>query len=117
DLLILPGSKATVADLLHHTGSGLLPALRDAHREGAWVLGLCGGYQMLGQALEDRGGTEGGPGSWPGLGLLPVRTVFEAGKRTRWSSFVSAWPIAGRALSGYEIHHGRTEAAGGGEPL
>jgi adenosylcobyric acid synthase len=117
DLLILPGSKATVADLLHHTASGAAQAVREAHARGAWVLGLCGGYQMLGEELEDRGGTEGGPASWPGLGLLPIRTIFEAEKSTRLSVFRSAWPLPGRSLSGYEIHHGCSEATRGGEAL
>jgi len=85
--------------------------------EGRWVLGLCGGYQMLGDQLDDQGGTEGGPGTWPGLGLLPIRTVFEPEKRTQQSRCVSAWPVAGRSLVGYEIHHGRSSATGGGEHL
>jgi len=117
DLLILPASKATVADLVHHAASGLCHAVREAHREGAWALGLCGGYQMLGTSLDDRAGTEGGPRSWPGLGLLPIGTVFEPLKRTQQSRCVSAWPVPGRSLVGYEIHHGRSHATGGGEPL
>ena len=118
DLVILPASKATVADLVHHTVSGMAEAVREAHRSGAWVLGLCGGYQMLGMHLDDRAGTEGGPSSWPGLGLLPICTVFESEKRTRQSRAVSAWPLAGAALSGYEIRHGRSHAATkDGEPL
>jgi len=117
DVLILPGSKATVADLVQHTASGIASAISDAYRRGAWVLGLCGGYQMLGEQLDDDAGTEGGPAAWPGLALLPVRTVFEAAKRTRQSVFESVWPIAGRSLRGYEIRHGRTEAIGDGAPL
>lgn len=116
DLLILPGSKATVADLVHHTVGDMAHAVSEAHRAGAWVVGLCGGYQMLGEHLEDRGGTEGGPGSWPGLGVLPIRTVFEREKSTRRMSFLSAWPVVGRPLSGYEIHHGRSQLTTGGEP-
>jgi adenosylcobyric acid synthase len=117
DLLVLPGSKATIADLLHHTASGAAQTVHEAHRRGTWVLGLCGGYQMLGEQLEDRGETEGGPASWPGLGLLPIRTTFEAEKSTRLSEFRSAWPVVARPLSGYEIHHGRSEATGAGAPL
>jgi len=117
DVLILPGSKATVADLAHYTASGLSQAIADAAHHGAWVLGLCGGYQMLGEDLEDRARTEGGPARWRGLGLLPVRTVFEPTKRVQESTLLSLWPIAGRPLSGYEIHHGRTEATGSAEPL
>ncbi|GLH73476.1 cobyric acid synthase [Geothrix limicola] len=118
DLLILPGSKATVADLAHHASTGLAEAVRQAHARGAWILGLCGGYQMLGQSLLDEAGTEGGPASWPGLGLLPTRTVFRTEKATRPSDFESLWPEAGHALSGYEIHHGQTELVNaGGSPL
>ena len=118
DLVILPASKATVADLVHHTTSGMAEAVRDAHHSGSWILGLCGGYQMLGMRLDDRAGTEGGPGAWPGLGLLPIRTVFEPEKQTRQSQAVSAWPVADVALSGYEIRHGRSHAVTDeGEPL
>lgn len=115
DLVILPGSKATVADLVFHTGTGMAEAIRAAHRGGAWVLGLCGGYQMLGQELVDRAGSEGGPTRWPGLGLLPARTTFRAGKVTRQGCHASAWPARGHELGGYEIHHGETE--GSGAPL
>jgi adenosylcobyric acid synthase len=72
---------------------------------------------MLGMRLDDRGGTEGGPASWPGLGLLPIGTVFESEKRTQQSRWISAWPVPGQSLVGYEIHHGRSHATGGGEPL
>jgi adenosylcobyric acid synthase len=117
DVLVLPGSKATVADLAHLTASGVAAAIRDAFDGGTWVLGLCGGYQMLGELLEDEARTEGGPGVWHGLGLLPVRTVFEVTKSTRQRAVQSLWPVAGRPLVGYEIHHGRTEVSGIGAPL
>ena len=117
DLLIMPGSKATTADLAHFTAAGISEAVEQAFRDGVWVLGLCGGYQMLGERLEDPGRTEGGPAVWQGLGLLPVRTVFEVTKRTRQRTFHSLWPIPGRPLHGYEIHRGRTEATGGATPL
>jgi adenosylcobyric acid synthase len=117
DLLVLPGSKATIADLAHHTASGLAQVIVGAARDGAWVLGLCGGYQMLGEDLEDHACTEGGPARWTGLGLLPVRTIFEPTKRVQESTFVSLWPIAGRPLSGYEIHHGRSESTSNADPI
>jgi adenosylcobyric acid synthase len=117
DLIVLPGSKATLADLAHHTATGLAESLREAAARGAWLLGLCGGYQMLGRELRDAAGTEGGPATWPGLDLLPIRTVFEAAKVTAQSAFSSAWPEGGHRLEGYEIHHGRSEGLGGGEPL
>lgn len=118
DLLILPGSKATLGDLAHHASSGMAEAVREAASEGAWVLGLCGGYQMLGDGLLDEAGSEGGPRTWPGLGLLPVRTVFRTEKITSLGRFASAWPEPGHVLAGYEIHQGRTEGIpAGGEPL
>jgi adenosylcobyric acid synthase len=112
DLLVLPGSKATIGDLVHLTTTGMAQALQDAAQRGAWLLGLCGGYQMLGAELYDAGGSEGGPAQFPGLGLLPVSTSFEAKKITRQAAVKSRWPEDGHALSGYEIHHGRTALAG-----
>jgi adenosylcobyric acid synthase len=118
DLLVLPGSKATVGDLTHLAASGMAGALREAAAGGAWLLGLCGGYQMLGRDLRDPTGGEGGAAAFPGLDLLPVATDFEAGKVTRQAAAGSRWPEPGHALAGYEIHHGRTRLAGpGGEPL
>jgi len=118
DLVVLPGSKATVGDLVQLTASGMAEALREAAARGAWMLGLCGGYQMLGRELLDEGGSEGGPRSFPGLGLLPTATRFETEKITRQAQARSAWPEAGHGLEGYEIHHGRTELIGeGGEAL
>ena len=118
DLLILPGSKATVGDLVHLTATGMTQALAEAAADGAWLLGLCGGYQMLGRELLDSSGGEGGPASFPGLGLLPVATRFAAEKITRQARATSLWPESGHDLNGYEIHHGRTETvAAGGEAL
>jgi adenosylcobyric acid synthase len=117
DLLVLPASKATVADLVRHTASGMSLAVSEAYAAGCWILGLCGGYQMLGEHLEDVGGTEGGPKTWPGLGLLPIDTIFESEKRTRQQHCVSAWPVAGRPLAGYEIHHGQSRSTGRSESL
>jgi adenosylcobyric acid synthase len=108
DLLVLPGSKATVADLAFHVSTGMADSIVAAHARGAWVLGLCGGYQMLGTELRDDAGTEGGPRTWSGLGLLPVMTVFQPSKTTAPRTFDSEWPEAGHVLTGYEIHHGRT---------
>lgn len=118
DLLVLPGSKATVGDLVHLTASGMAEAVREAAEGGAWLLGLCGGYQMLGQALSDPNGSEGGPEAFPGLGLLPTATLFESDKHTRPAEVLSCWPEVGHALAGYEIHHGATRLAEEqGEPL
>jgi adenosylcobyric acid synthase len=114
DLVILPGSKATVADLQHHASTGLAEAVRAGAASGAFVLGLCAGYQMLGRRLVDPDGTDGPPGLWPGLDLLPVETTFGPDKQLSTSHLTSAWPSAGEALSGYEIHRGITTAVGAG---
>jgi len=113
DLIILPGSKATVADLQHHTASGLAAAVAQAAGAGVWLLGLCGGYQMLGEGLRDPLGTDGPAGDWPGLGLLPIQTAFTTDKHLGAPAFRSAWPRSGCALTGYEIHRGRTVASAG----
>lgn len=117
DLVILPGTKNTMEDLawLRETGleAGILELVR---KEQVPVIGICGGYQMLGQELLDPEGVEGRPGSrMPGMGLLPVRTVF-AGQKTRTRIHGELLPgsrmFAGcgeRRLEGYEIHMGRTE--------
>jgi adenosylcobyric acid synthase len=116
DLLVLPGSKGTLGDLAHHGATGMAEAIRTAHAGGAWVLGLCGGFQMLGEVLEDPLGGEGGPCRWKGLGLLPLQTRFSAAKTTEDRVYHSLWPETGHELAGYEIHHGQSRAQGG-EPL
>ncbi|MBW3549137.1 MAG: glycerate kinase, partial [Actinobacteria bacterium] len=99
DLVVLPGTKATVADLEWLRGRGLHRAIEAS---GARVLGICGGYQMMGRTIVDH--VESGRGAVEGLGWLDADTVFEADKITR--------PRRGRALgaevTGYQIHHGRT---------
>ena len=114
DLLILPGTKNTVDDLLWLRQSGLEAALQKLTANGTPILGVCGGYQMLGQQLDDSTGSESGhPQTLRGLGLLPTRTVFtEQKRRTQVSAVVSASPFAGAKLDGYEIHTGRTEVDG-----
>jgi adenosylcobyric acid synthase len=101
DLLILPGTKATVADLAWLRAQGLDRALA-ALPQSTTVLGVCGGYQMLGRSIDDP--VESGAGSVEGLGRLPVTTRFEPDKITR--------PRSGEAfgcpVTGYQIHHGRT---------
>ena len=113
DLLILPGTKNTVNDLLWLRQSGLEAAVLKYARGGTPVLGVCGGYQMLGQTLDDTHGTEGGrPQTLRGLGLLPTRTVFTAEKRRTQVTATAMPPFAGAALTGYEIHTGRTAVQG-----
>ena len=113
DLVILPGTKNTVNDLLWLRQSGLEAAVLKLAAGGTPVLGVCGGYQLLGETLDDSQGTESGhPQTLRGLGLLPTRTVFTAEKRRAQITATAAAPFAGAALTGYEIHTGRTAVNG-----
>ena len=114
DCVILPGTKNTVDDLLWLRQCGLEAAISKLAQRGTPVLGVCGGYQMLGQTLADPEGTESGrPQTLRGLGLLPTQTTFAAEKRrTQSQATVTAEPFAGAHLTGYEIHTGRTTVQG-----
>ena len=114
DFVLLPGTKNTMDDLLWLRQSGMEAALLSLHGAGVPILGVCGGYQMLGETVDDPEGTESGRSrSLRGLGLLPVRTVFTGEKtRTRPVAVALAEPFAGARLEGYEIHMGRTESRG-----
>lgn len=111
DWIILPGSKNTSGDLAWLRAQGLDHAIADHAGKGGAVLGICGGLQMLGEALIDRHGIDG---NGPGLGLLPVVTRFETDKTVqhRQASFSSVggpWAaLSGVAVQGYEIHQGQT---------
>jgi adenosylcobyric acid synthase len=107
DLLVLPGSKTTAADLAWVRSRGLDRAIGASR--GA-VLGICAGYQMLGATLADPGGVESADPKVPGLGLLDVRTCFRPDKVTRQRR---GW-LFGQPVSGYQIHHGVAEGAGPG---
>ncbi|MEL6298717.1 MAG: cobyric acid synthase [Pseudomonadota bacterium] len=115
DLVLLPGSKATIADLAALKAEGWDIDIRAHVRRGGAVLGLCGGYQMLGQAIADPEGIEGASGTAEGLGLLDVATVLTGEKTVR--------PVEGRtdsgglAVAGYEIHMGETDGADRARPL
>jgi len=103
DLIVLPGTRSTIADLAWLRRRGLADAVAAHARAGHPVLGICGGYQMLGAVVEDADGVEGPPGeSAGGLALLDARTAFVAEKVVRLSSGVAL----GAAVCGYEIHHG-----------
>ncbi|HLN64875.1 MAG TPA: cobyric acid synthase [Symbiobacteriaceae bacterium] len=114
DLVILPGSKNTVADLAWLKHTGLAGAIAAHSRAKGATVGLCGGYQMMGVRLDDPDGLEDAPGSYEGLGVLPVVTRFAPGKRTTLTAvegltlMVGAWS-KGLQLQGYEIHSGVTE--------
>jgi len=115
DLIVLPGSKATIADLAFFRAQGWDVDLAAALRRGARVLGLCGGYQMLGRTIGDPDGIEGAAGSVPGLGLLDVDTVMTDDKRLTEVSGVHL--ASGEPMRGYEIHIGRTDGPDCARPL
>jgi adenosylcobyric acid synthase len=104
DLVILPGSKATIADLVALREAGFAIDIAAHRRRGGRVLGLCGGYQMLGRTIADPDGIEGPAGTVAGLGLLDVETVLTGDKRLE--------PVSGQACGapfrGYEMHMGTT---------
>ena len=107
DLVLIPGSKSTRGDLSFFRAQGWDIDLQAHLRRGGHVLGLCGGYQMLGRSIADPDGIEGPPGTDPGLGLLDVETVMR-GDKTVSPRVATALP-GGAPVSGYEIHLGRTE--------
>lgn len=106
DVIILPGSKCTAADLCELRLNGVAQAVVRARRDGATVLGICGGYQMMGREVLDPDRVEGDTERVPGLGLLPVTTTMTGAKVTRQVTFRIAGSAA--ALHGYEIHMGTT---------
>ena len=111
DLVILPGTKSTMADLLWMRQNGLEAAILKLVAKDVPILGICGGYQMLGERLSDPDGVEDG-GEMRGMGLLPIRTVFQRKKtRTRVSGAVEVDAFYGAKLEGYEIHNGQTQGA------
>ena len=115
DLVILPGSKATIADLAALRRNGWDIDILGHARRGGHVLGLCGGYQMLGRRIADPDGIEGPPGECPGLGLLAVETVLAGSKVLR--------PVSGRTIeddapfAGYEMHVGETTGPDRARPM
>ena len=113
DLVILPGSKDTMGDLLWLRQNGLEAAVRKLAYAGTPILGVCGGYQMLGRTLSDPEGVEHG-GTIAGLGLLPCDTEFGPEKvRTRVTATIDTGLFAGVTMECYEIHMGRTDRYGG----
>lgn len=110
DLVVVPGSRSTVGDLRWLAERGLADALARRAAAGGPVLGICGGLQLLGEVIDDP--VESRAGTVPGLGLLPVRTAFAAGKLLR----LPAGEWRGHPVAGYQIQHGRV-TVGGGEPF
>ncbi len=112
DLIVLPGTRSTIADLAWLRARGLDLAIADHVRRGRPLLGICGGFQMLGRVVSDPTGVEGEAGARiEGLGLLDVRTDFQTGKVLR----LPTGRALGVAASGYEIHHGRIRPGTGVE--
>ncbi|MBZ9939311.1 cobyric acid synthase [Mesorhizobium sp. BR1-1-16] len=107
DLVLLPGSKSTIADLAFLRTEGWDIDIRAHHRRGGRVVGLCGGYQMLGRSIADPDGIEGTAGTVEGLGLLAIDTVLGDDKTT--TAFSGHEAASGLAVSGYEIHLGRSD--------
>lgn len=108
DALIIPGSKTTIADLIVLHRSGMAEEIQNYLAAGGTVLGICGGYQMLGKILADPEGIEGQEGRYKGLGLLPLKTVIAGQKVARQRQVASNFPQEGLPVAGYEIHQGRT---------
>jgi adenosylcobyric acid synthase len=115
DLVVVPGTKTTVADLASLRADGLDVALTRRAAAGGPILGICGGYQLLGGRIEDE--VESRAGVVDGLGLLPVETVFNTNKLLRRQSGSAARWLGGAAATGYEIRHGDPRPSGDGEPL
>ncbi len=116
DVVLLPGSKSTIGDLAFLRAQGWDIDILAHVRRGGHVVGLCGGYQMLGRSVSDPGGLEGpAGGSAAGLGLLDVETILASEKVV--TPVVGRHLASGEAISGYEIHLGRTEGADCARPL
>ncbi len=112
-LIILPGSKATIADLAALRAEGWDIDMRAHLRRGGAILGICGGYQMLGTRITDPGGVEGPAGAVDGLGLLAVETVLTSDKQLRSVTGIAL----GAPFDGYEMHMGATDGPDAARPL
>ncbi|WP_037255361.1 cobyric acid synthase [Roseobacter sp. SK209-2-6] len=106
DLILIPGSKSTIGDLNYLRAQGWDIDILAHHRRGGHVLGLCGGYQMLGKTIDDPDGVDGRPGKVEGLGLLDIHTVMSGEKRVSLTEAISR--DGNLPVSGYEIHMGRS---------
>jgi adenosylcobyric acid synthase len=117
DAVILPGTKSTMADLAWLRAQGLDEAIRALAAQGKAVVGICGGYQMLGRDIQDPDGVEGALPQCPGLDLLPVHTLFAGDKATHQAEARllggPGWlaTLGGQTVRGYEIHMGQTTGA------
>ncbi len=117
DIVILPGTKNTVSDLRALHGTTMFEDIKKLAAEGVPVIGICGGYQMLGEHVVDNGIEDGRRESLPGLGLLPVTTIFDRYEKSTFQAvktITAGGPILGgirgTAVKGYEIHMGKTDS-------
>jgi adenosylcobyric acid synthase len=108
DAVIIPGTKTTIADLLLLHKTGMAAEIQSYAAAGGTVLGICGGFQMLGKFLADPEGVEGQEGRYQGLDLLPLKTVITGNKIARQRLVTSNYPQVGLPVAGYEIHQGRS---------
>ncbi len=108
DAVIIPGSKTTIADLIALNESGMANKIRDYATAGGIVLGICGGFQMLGELVLDPDRIESEEDECPGLNLLPIKTMITAEKTARQRQVISNYPQSGLPIIGYEIHQGMT---------
>ena len=108
DAVIVPGTKTTIRDLLAIKETGLAQQIQEYAAAGGTILGVCGGFQMLGHRIVDPEGLEGEAGEYSGLGLLPITTVLSGNKIARQRQVFSHYPQAGLPVDGYEIHQGRS---------
>lgn len=109
DAVILPGSKTTLSDLKILQESGMAKAIQDYAAAGGTVMGICGGFQMLGESVADPEGLEGEVSDkTPGLNLLPLKTTIARHKISRQRQVMSNFPQGGLPIEGYEIHQGRS---------
>ncbi|WP_066425893.1 cobyric acid synthase CobQ [Anabaena sp. 4-3] len=108
DAVIIPGTKTTIADLILLQKSGMAEAIQNYAASGGTVLGICGGYQILGQMIADPEGLEGQAGRFTGLNLLPIKTIITGQKTARQRQVSSNFPQMGLPVTGFEIHQGRS---------
>ena len=109
DAIILPGSKTTIADLNWLKETGIASAIIKHHTNGRMIMGICGGFQMLGETIIDPTGIEGIAGEYPALNLLPIQTTITEIKTTRQRTTTSKYPHQDLSISGYEIHQGTSQ--------
>jgi adenosylcobyric acid synthase len=109
DAVVLPSSRSIIADLIALHRSPLYPELKKYVEGGGTIMGICGGFQMLGEVLTDPDGLEGEEGRFPGLGFLPIRTVFTGREVSQKRQVTTLYPQIGLPIDGYEVQRGHTQ--------